>query len=165
MRVSGTSVWMCVGVLTVFGMLLFSAIPADSRRLTSSFCNTKDLRKVEARATAPRAQEVALAMKSELVRPGGIASARLFNRGESRAGYGVALRIERRVGGRWSLDPASPKGPWPKKLGRLDPGDLSTCFRFPVPDSQPAGQYRFTVSVQLDQKASHRSAVFQIRSN
>jgi hypothetical protein len=164
MRVSKTSTRASAGVLAVSALLLVLATPADSRRLATSFCNTEALGRIEARSTGPRTQEVGLAMKSGVVQPGEIASARLFNRGGSRAGYGVALRIERLVAGQWSLDPASPKGPWPKKLGRLDPGGLSTCFRFPVPRSQSAGRYRFTVSVQLEQRATHRSALFQIRS-
>lgn len=162
MRNSGTYVKACGGAVVVFVLLLASAMPSDSRS-AASFCKTKDLLRVEVRATGPRTQDVALAMKSEVLQPGETASARLFNRGEARAGYGVGLRIERLAQGRWSLDPASPKGPWPKKLGRLDPGGLSTCFRFTVPNSQPGGRYRFTVSVHLNRKATHRSALFLIR--
>jgi hypothetical protein len=163
MRVGGKSSGVCAGAMAICALMLYLAIPADSHSVASSFCNTEDLRRVEARATGPRTQDVALAMKSEVLLPGALASARLLNRGQSRAGYGLAFRIERLVEGQWTLDPASPTGPWPKKLGRLDPGGLSTCYRFPVPSDQPTGQYRFTVSVQLRQGAAHRSALFRIR--
>lgn len=154
----------CAAVLVAIGLFSISAMPAASQS-AASFCKTNDLRRVEARATGPSALGIALAMKNEELRPGGVASARLFNRGDLRAGYGVALRIERYVDGQWSLDPASPKGPWPKKLGQLDPGGLSTCFRFTLPSTQPPGRYRFTVPVRLDQKSAHRSAMFRVRSS
>ncbi|HEU4739954.1 MAG TPA: hypothetical protein VFS54_12865 [Solirubrobacterales bacterium] len=103
-------------------------------------------------------------MKSGRVQAGEVVSARLLNRGEAIATYGLALRIERRVGGRWTLDPASPDGPWPKKAGKLQPGGLGVCFHFPVLEDQAEGRYRFTVSVSADRKKMHRSALFQVRA-
>lgn len=151
--------WRVFG-LAVAALLLVVAVPAESRRAGVSFCKTESVERVEARATKAGAQDIALALKGESLRPGETASARLFNRGESNAAYGLAVKIERWMDGQWSLGPSSPKGPWPKKLGRLDPGEISACFRFPVPDGQPGGQYRFTVYIHLDQKKVRRSAKF-----
>lgn len=47
--------------------------------------------------------------------------------------YGHEFEIQRRRRDGWLVDPASPRGPWPKSLGRLAPGEAGRCYGFKIP--------------------------------
>jgi hypothetical protein len=98
------------------------------------------------------------------VSPGEVLAARLVNRMNKMASYGVAFRIERFSNGSWQLDPSSPKGPWPKKLGRLEPGSAGACFYFRIPAQQPQGKYRIVTFVRVDGKKTSRNSEWRIRT-
>lgn len=95
--------------------------------------------------------------------PGQVLAARLVNRMNTTASYGVAFRIERFANGSWELDPSSPKGPWPRKLGRLEPGSAGACFYFRIPAQQPQGKYRIVTFVHVDGERTSRNSEWRIR--
>lgn len=130
-----------------------------------SFCNTGNLKRIEGRNTGtPREAGVVLAARDDLLVPRQVLAARLVNRSRASATYGVAYRVDRFTGGSWHRDPSSPKGPWPKKEGRLKPGSAGTCFYFRIPAEQPNGKYRIVTFLHLEHKKMSRSSAFRIRS-
>ena len=130
----------------------------------NSFCQTQDLKKVEAHSTGSPRGELFLVVKDESMSPGQVLAARLVNRMNATASYGVGFRIERYADGSWELDPSSPKGPWPKKLGRLDPDSAGQCFYTRIPAEQPQGRYRIIAFVHVARKQSSRSKEWSVRS-
>ena len=90
---------------------------------------------------------VRLGASARIVRPGRVIYARVVNLGTQRAGYGTEFSIERFDGVGWSLDPASPMGPWRRLKVGLAGGRAGDCMRFRVPVGQPAGRYRFSKKV------------------
>ena len=98
--------------------------------------------------------------------PGRSIYARPANFSERLVGYGAEFGIEMRVGGGWMRDPASPDGPWPRWLGRMNGGDAGRCYRFDIPSEEPSGLYRFStrVYIGLGKPPVFRAAKFKVQS-
>jgi hypothetical protein len=110
---------------------------------------------------------VLLVSQSEDI-PGAWVYSRLADFGNVSAGYGREFAIERLTPSGWEIDPASPKGPWIKVLGRLNPGAVGGCYRFHVPATQPAGKYRFSTKIRLPlngRRWVRRTAQFAVKGN
>lgn len=153
-----------VGVLALLLVCGPQAI-ASKTRPTPRFCHVDSasaafkasaIEQSSDHATMPRGV-VLLANRIE-VAPGSWVFSRLGNFSEEPAGYGFQFAIERKLAsGAWEVDPASPRGPWPKVLKRLSPETAGSCFAFQVPQEQPPGQYRFSTHVQVPRGASEHS--------
>lgn len=115
-----------------------------------------------------RFKGVRLALKDRIVVAGEAIYARIENLGTVPIQYTAPFRIERLVGGTWTLDPASPTGPWPRYLGVVTPGSASRCSSFRVPAEIAPGRYRIakTVGEETGSDAASRSisAPFQVQS-
>jgi len=97
------------------------------------------------------------------IRAGRVISARLLNFTETTVLYGSEFVIQRyqRSSG-WIRDPASPDGPWPRKLSKLHQDEAGQCFRFSVPSPLAVGKYRFLTKVTLDSHRQSRVAEFRV---
>jgi hypothetical protein len=126
------------------------------------FCAKTTSEQVRAATTGPAVGGVSVALQRKRVAPGQVIRARLVNFGENRAIYGPQYRIERYVGGKWIVDPASPRGPWHKVFWLLTPDAAGRCFQFSIPVGQPPGTYRFVIPVKTDKGRSGRTAVFRV---
>lgn len=117
------------------------------------------------RASSNQLRGTQLLVSDFHVAPGEPVYARLANFGKKRAFYGREFVIQRRSGGGWERDPASPNGPWVKVAGVLKPGSAGRCYRFDVPTDQPIGQYRFSTKItgpEISNGAQHRTAIFRV---
>jgi hypothetical protein len=117
------------------------------------------------RTSSNQLRGIQLLVSNFHVAPGEPVYARLANFGKKRAFYSREFAIQRRSGGGWERDPASPKGPWVKVAGVLKPGSAGRCYRFDVPTDQPAGQYRFSTKItgpKISNGAQHRTAIFRV---
>lgn len=156
--------WMGLPASLVMGALL--GLPALSGAPRAAelprFCQKLTVEAVESAAVGQAIQGVSLALERHRVHPGQRLQARLLNRGKSLASYGQYHRIEQYSGPEWVIDPASPHGPWVKKLWGLGPGRAGRCFEWVIPVDQPIGTYRFIVPVKVNGMRAARIVVFEI---
>lgn len=117
----------------------------ESKRSETSLNHLASSETLPPRSASPRG--VVLITSKKVFSPGDVAFARLFNFSQHIAGYGREFSIQRYGPSGWSLDPASPKGPWARVRHRLQPGSAGRCFRFRIPAGQPQGKYRFSTEV------------------
>ena len=109
-----------------------------------------------------RGGRVVLLVNKKTVKPDEVIYARLANFSSSIVNYGRESSIERRTSNGWELDPSSPMGPWPRVLGRINPGGVGRCYRFDVPGEQKAGFYRFSTRVGLPSRLMRETAKFAV---
>jgi hypothetical protein len=103
----------------------------------------------ESHFTSRNPRGVVLLVSQSEASPGAWIYARLANFGGATVGYGREFMIEHLTASGWQIDPASPKGPWVKVLGRLNPGSAGRCYAFQFPADPPAGRYRFSTRIRL----------------
>lgn len=137
--------------------------PASSEQ--PAFCRVSDADRIPAGMSGQSRAGIALAASARKVSRNRPVYARFVNRGEARATYGPAFRIEHWVGSRWLLDPASPMGPWHKVLWLLKAGSAGRCYSFVVPEDLAAGRYRFASSVTINGDRSRRTVSFTVNSS
>jgi len=157
-------------------LMLIAACPAFSSE-TPRFCLVRNAvavhgtshfkRTSEDRASWVRDQSMTQ-RGSGTARPGDSVYARLVNFGVKRTGYGLEFTIERYTAATgWFVDPASPKGPWPKVGGLLDSGSAGRCYHFDIPTEQPSGRYRFSTKIDFHLDSARplvrRTAEFLVR--
>jgi hypothetical protein len=103
---------------------------------------------------------VRLNTSADSYRRGQTAFARVENLGTESVAFGGEFSIEHFIGARWEKDPASPSGPWPRRLRRLGAGEAAQCISFEIPSVESPGRYRFVKSV--DSPSRHLTAEFQV---
>ena len=156
----------CRTALPTVGLIctIFLAFQPDvSAGEASAYCNHAAVGTVRPKAIGPPMAGIAATARERRLRPSQTLYARLMNRGSERANYGPEFRIERLEGSKWVLDPASPRGPWLKKIYTLKAGMFSRCFRWSVPSEQPMGTYRFIAFVKVNGKRSRRTVEFFVQ--
>lgn len=126
------------------------------------FCQGASSGGIAVERVGPSVAGISLALKPRHVAPGEVVYARLLNGGPNRATYGPEYRIEHRFESSWTIDSASPSGPWHKILWLLKSGSVGRCFRFTVPSNQVAGAYRFVAYVESNGVRSRRTVVFEV---
>jgi hypothetical protein len=131
---------------------------------SNSFCELPSASEVLKRVgDAPPARGIKLVLSKEEVKPGGVVKARLVNFDEEVATYGAEFKIQRYGPAGWKTDPSSPSGPWPRYLGKLQPGKAGRCYSFSVPADQSGGRFRFSTMVGLGAKQLEKTGEFRVR--
>lgn len=90
-----------------------------------------------------------LGLNARELNPGERLLARVENFSRNTVTYGVPYSIERWNGLTWEKAPESPDGPWIMPLYRSRPGGTGPCLPFPIPQTMPAGTYRFVKAISM----------------
>ena len=155
-----------VGLLAAWGgpSVAQAAVPRFCR-VSGAFAALNASRNDGGKAGRTRKAGVLLLLSNGESSRGRSIYARPANFSRRLAGYGAEFRIEKRKDGRWTQDPASPDGPWPRWLGRLSSGDAGRCYRFDIPSEEASGLYRFSTHlyVALGKAPVFRVATFRVR--
>ena len=163
--------WKTIGLLTLLSLGLTVVVGssgpiAHAAQGGAGFCQIDDPSKLAKRAgtQSPRDGIQLLANHRE-VAGGEVISARLVNVSDAIVLYGAEFRIQRYRGGMWRIDPSSPDGPWPRSAKKLKPGETGACYRYIVPEGQPAGRYRFLTMVSRGSREYPQVAKFDVRGH
>jgi hypothetical protein len=158
-------------ILAAFAVFCLAFVDSSQGQRLPRFCRALTARTVFVVSgnkrdlpAAERHRKVVFLTNKKTVQPGGRIYARLVNFGRSIVGYGREFAIERWTSTDWELDPSSPKGPWPRVLGRINPGSAGKCYRFDVPSEQEKGFYRFSTkaSIRLVRHQMRKTAKFTV---
>jgi len=162
--------WWPVGTGALCLLVLLFAIavaePQDTGAKVQSgtFCELSSAVEVLKRlGEAPPARGIKLVVSKEEAKPGVVIKARLLNFDEAVGTYGAEFMIQRYGPAGWETDSSSPTGPWPRYLGKLQPGKGGRCYGFSVPADQPSGRYRFTTKVTFGSKQLGKTGEFRIQ--
>lgn len=142
--------------------LMFAGGASDALAEKPRFCRGTNIAAIKPGARGPLVHGISASLQSKRLEPGENLYARLINYGASRATYGPQHRIERYTDSQWTIDPASPHGPWHKVFWLLPSEKAGRCFRYMVPVDQPTGIYRFVIPVKTDRGRSGRTVVFRV---
>ena len=137
-------------------LAFLSGTASSSAQGLPTFC------KEAPRSASTKQGGVSLVVSKGQVRVGAVIYARLLNFSAKTVGYGREFAIERRGRSGWTLDPASPDGPWVKSLGKLAPGSGGRCYEFHVPSTQAEGRYRFSTKIIQTGSQAVRTAEFRV---
>jgi hypothetical protein len=152
-----------LGVLvSVFTVYVASPGEAGASRVQDSeFCLIDDANRLAVTAGLPDdlRNGVRLLTNHRSVESGEVVIARLANLSATTVVSGSEFEIQRRNGPEWETDLSSPDGPWPRSARKLEPGEVAGCYRYLVPDGQPAGEYRFLTSIAERTELSSRNWV------
>lgn len=145
-----SAVAVCIGVSNDAGA---SGIHA------SGFCQIDAANRLAATAGLPDdlRNGVRLLANKQKVKSGEAVIARLANLSDTIVLSGAEFKIQRYDGTEWRTDPSSPDGPWPRSARKLKPGGVAGCYRYVVPEGQPAGRYRFLTSISERTEQSSRN--------
>jgi cell division protein FtsL len=122
------------------------AVAAEKR----SFCEVTDADDLLSRlGQRLSVGSVELVASKAVARPGERMLARLANKSQHLAFFGAEFKIQRYTQEGWKTNPSSPAGPWPRRSGKLKPGQAAACYAFTIPPQQEPGRYRFVTTVQL----------------
>jgi hypothetical protein len=106
---------------------------------------------------------VRLVVNEQQVEPGEVVKARLLNFTRDVVRSYSEFKIQWHGKEGWKTSPSSPDGPWPRRLGKLPPGDAGRCYRFSVPAEQGPGRYRFLTRVDSGSVTKRKAAEFFVR--
>jgi hypothetical protein len=158
------------GALSLLALVFVSSVAAAEPPGTAakvqadSFCELPSASAVFKRVgEAPPARGIKLVVSKEEVKPGGVVSARLVNFDEKGGTYGAEFKIQRYGSAGWETDPSSPAGPWPRWLGKLQPGEVGRCYSFSVPAEQGRGRYRFSTKIRVSAKQLGKTGEFNVQ--
>ena len=146
----------------LLGYLMALQMPQAAFGNQPVFCRGSSVEQIGRGVAGPSVHGISVALQAKHLEPGQDLYARLLNRGTSRATYGPQHRIERYVNDQWTVDPASPHGPWLKVFWLLSPDRAGRCFHYVIPGDQSAGLYRFVIPVKTDYGRSGRSVTFRV---
>lgn len=150
-----------VAALALVAVLVQS--PAHAVDLNAGFCQITGADKVAERAEMQGpAIGIRLLANQQQVEAGEVVRARLANFSTNAVRSGAEFEIQRYVGLAWQTDPSSPDGPWPLRVRKLKPGEASGCYRYEVPEGQPAGRYRFLTTVSQGSRRHSEVVEFRI---
>jgi len=122
------------------------------------------------RVVRPRFR-VGIAVHRSLLRPGGLALARVENRGTLWASFGLPYSVQRYEGGAWTgvplfvRRPGEPQAAWPLVGISMHGGQTGWCMAYRIPADAEPGRYRFVKSIGRDLSGDGRfyTAGFRVR--
>lgn len=120
------------------------------------------------RVVKPRFR-VGIAIHRKILRPGGLALARVENRGTVWSSFGLPYSVQRYEEGSWTgvplfvQKPGEPQLVWPLIGIFMEGGQTGWCMSYRVPADAEPGRYRFVKSIGRDLRGGRRyTAEFRV---